>query len=115
MISVLGRPRMLLAIGAVLAVVVAVIAIPTIAAGVRGGAMGAPRFVEQAAAAGIDHRYDGDFPYFVGGGVAAFDCDDDGRSELYFAGGSARRRCTATTARSAARCASPRVPRRSPT
>ena len=45
-----------------------------------------PRFVAEAA--GIDHRYDGDFQYFVGGGVAAFDCDDDGRSELYFAGGS---------------------------
>ncbi len=38
---------------------------------------------------GIDHRYEGDFQYFVGGGVAAFDCDDDGRSELFFAGGSA--------------------------
>ena len=38
---------------------------------------------------GVDHRYQGDFQYFVGGGVAAFDCDDDGRSELFFAGGSA--------------------------
>ena len=36
------------------------------------------------------HRppYAGDFQYFVGGGVAAFDCDDDGRSELFLAGGS---------------------------
>jgi hypothetical protein len=47
----------------------------------------APRFV--ADGTGIDHRYEGDFQYFVGGGVAAFDCDDDGRSELYLAGGSA--------------------------
>jgi len=46
-----------------------------------------PLFVEEAAAAGIDHVYDGDFTFFVGGGVAAFDCDDDGRSDLYFAGG----------------------------
>ena len=46
-----------------------------------------PQFV--ADDGGIDHRYDGDFQYFVGGGVAAFDCDDDGRSELFFAGGSA--------------------------
>ena len=47
----------------------------------------APHFV--ADGGGIDHRYEGDFQYFVGGGVAAFDCDDDGRSELYLAGGSA--------------------------
>jgi hypothetical protein len=49
-----------------------------------------PRFEEVAADAGVDHAYDGDFAYFVGGGVAAFDCDDDGRSELYFAGGAGR-------------------------
>ncbi len=58
-------------------------------AAVAGGpaAADAPHFV--ADSGGIDHRYEGDFQYFVGGGVAAFDCDDDGRSELYFAGGSA--------------------------
>ncbi len=39
-------------------------------------------------ASGITHRYDGEFEYFVGGGVAAFDCDDDGRDELFLAGGS---------------------------
>jgi hypothetical protein len=48
----------------------------------------APRFVDETTAAGVVHRYDGDADYFVGGGVAAFDCDDDGRDELYFAGGS---------------------------
>ena len=47
----------------------------------------APRFVEEAAAAGIEQVYDGDFEFFVGGGVAAFDCNDDGRPELYLAGG----------------------------
>ena len=47
----------------------------------------APRFVEEATAAGIDHVYDGEFPYFVGGGVATFDCDDDRRPDLYLAGG----------------------------
>ena len=47
----------------------------------------APRFVEEAASAGIDHRYDGESEFFVGGGVAAFDCDDDGRPDLYLAGG----------------------------
>jgi len=51
-------------------------------------AMPPPRFVEEADAAGIHHVYDGDFEFFVGGGVAAFDCDDDGKQDLYFAGGS---------------------------
>ncbi len=46
-----------------------------------------PLFVEEAAAAGIDHRYDGDFSFFVGGGVAVFDCNDDGSQEVYLAGG----------------------------
>ncbi len=48
-------------------------------------ALGAPLFVEETA--GIDHSYDGEFTFFVGGGVAAFDCDEDGRSDLFFAGG----------------------------
>jgi hypothetical protein len=50
-------------------------------------AMDPPFFEEQAAAAGIDHRYDGEFAFFVGGGVAAFDCNQDQRPDLYFAGG----------------------------
>jgi enediyne biosynthesis protein E4 len=63
-------------------------AFDTLATDEPATAMAAPRFVEEAAAAGIDHAYDGDFPFFVGGGVAAFDCSDDGRPDLYFAGGS---------------------------
>jgi enediyne biosynthesis protein E4 len=48
----------------------------------------APHFVDDTAASGVDHRYEGGFPFFVGGGVAAFDCDDDGLPDLYLAGGS---------------------------
>jgi enediyne biosynthesis protein E4 len=46
-----------------------------------------PRFVEEAVAAGVEHRYDGGYEFFVGGGVAVFDCDEDGRPDLYLAGG----------------------------
>ncbi len=47
----------------------------------------APRFVDDTTASGIDHSYDGAYEHFVGGGVAAFDCDDNGLADLYFAGG----------------------------
>ena len=57
-------------------------------AGTLGPALDAPRFVEEAEVAGLAHAYDGDFTFFVGGGIATFDCDDDGRQDLYIAGGS---------------------------
>ena len=47
-----------------------------------------PKFVDEAAKAGIDHRYTGGWEFFVGGGVAAFDCDGDLDTDLAFAGGS---------------------------
>lgn len=50
-------------------------------------AMDPPQLVEETATAGIEHTYGGEFQYFVGGGVAVFDCDDDGRPDVYLAGG----------------------------
>lgn len=50
-------------------------------------ALGPPHFIDETAESGIHHRYDGDFNYFVGGGVASFDCDDDLKPDLYIAGG----------------------------
>ena len=47
----------------------------------------APTFVDDTASSGVDFTYDGPFEYAVGAGVAVFDCNDDGRQDLYLAGG----------------------------
>ena len=46
-----------------------------------------PDLHEEALAAGIDHVYSGGWEFFVGGGVAAFDCNGDRKPDLFFAGG----------------------------
>ena len=75
------------AAGSLVALGIGVLALNAFGSNAPATAMAPPRFIEEAAAAGIHHVYNGDFTFFVGGGVAAFDCDDDGRSDLYFAGG----------------------------
>jgi hypothetical protein len=76
-----------MAAGSLVALAIVVLALNVFGADASAAALAPPRFVEEAVAAGIQHAYDGDFTFFVGGGVAAFDCDDDGRPDLYFAGG----------------------------
>lgn len=49
-----------------------------------------PRFVDETDAAGLQSRFDGDWEYTVGGGVAAFDCDGSGLPSLFVAGGANR-------------------------
>lgn len=53
----------------------------------RAPALGPPHFVEVSHAAGIDHVNDGGSSTFVGGGVAVFDCNGDGKPDLYVSGG----------------------------
>jgi enediyne biosynthesis protein E4 len=65
-------------------------------ASLSGGALAAddapavPRFVEETGSAGIDSVYAGEWEYMVGGGAAAFDCDDDGFPDLLLAGGASK-------------------------
>lgn len=54
-------------------------------AGVPAAAYETPRFVREDA--GIEHAYDGEFLYFVGGGVAVADCDADLKPDVFLAGG----------------------------
>lgn len=46
-----------------------------------------PRFVEETDIAGLQSRFEGQDEFMVGGGVAVFDCDNDGLPELYVTGG----------------------------
>ncbi len=49
-----------------------------------------PHFIDETDAAGIQSRFDGDWEYTVGGGVAALDCDGSGLPSLFIAGGANR-------------------------
>jgi len=46
-----------------------------------------PAFTDETAAAGINSTYEGQWEYMVGGGAAAFDCNEDGFPDLLLAGG----------------------------
>ena len=46
-----------------------------------------PKFVDETQSSGVSSRYDGEWEYMVGGGVAVFDCNDDGFPDMYIAGG----------------------------
>lgn len=80
--------RVLVGVVVALSTVVAVVVVVRSSGSDDVATVAVPHFVDETGAAGIDHSYDGDADFFVGGGIAAFDCDDDRRPELYIAGGS---------------------------
>jgi enediyne biosynthesis protein E4 len=46
-----------------------------------------PKFREETKSSGIDSTYKGEWEYMVGGGVATFDCNDDGFADMLLSGG----------------------------
>ena len=86
-----GRRNALIIGGAIVALVVVAVAVVLLTlprTTTPTTALGAPRFIDETAAAGLDHTYDGGPTFAVGGGIATFDCTGDGRPDLYLAGGS---------------------------
>lgn len=88
------RPARLTVPAAALLLAGLAVSAPGLAASAAGPGQGpgrgqpaVPHFVDEARAAGVEHTYEGSWEFFVGGGVAAFDCDADGRPDLYLAGG----------------------------
>jgi hypothetical protein len=72
---------------AVLAIVVAAGGYAFVLAQSGNGAAEPPTFVDETASAGIAQTYDGAATFDTGGGVAVFDCNGDGKPEIYMAGG----------------------------
>jgi enediyne biosynthesis protein E4 len=48
-----------------------------------------PSFVEETMEAGIDSVFEGEWEFMVGGGVATFDCSENGFPDMFLAGGEA--------------------------
>ncbi|MGE0500861.1 MAG: CRTAC1 family protein [Rhizobiaceae bacterium] len=46
-----------------------------------------PTYAEETAGAGLAHTFAGEWEFMVGGGVATFDCNDDGYPDMLLSGG----------------------------
>jgi enediyne biosynthesis protein E4 len=46
-----------------------------------------PKFLEETESSGLSSRYEGDYEFMVGGGVATFDCNSDDLPEVFLSGG----------------------------
>ena len=93
--AAIHTPRRTLAIAGAVAIVALVAVTATgFGLGYFGGsatpttAGGTPHFIDQTAGSGLSHTYGAGDAYVVGGGVAVFDCNGDGRPDVYLAGGS---------------------------
>ncbi|MAU94667.1 MAG: hypothetical protein CMP81_02085 [Fulvimarina sp.] len=83
---------------------------PAFAEGAKPFAGDIPVLHEEAAPAGIDHSYTGPWEFFVGGGGAAFDCNDDRFPDVFLAGGKGEGRFYANRSRAGGRFAFETVP-----
>jgi hypothetical protein len=85
------RSNLLIGLVALAVVAVAVIAVAMGSGVLRPGApaaLGAPHYVDETATAGIDFSHGSeDIRFVTGGGVGVFDCNGDGRPDVYLAGG----------------------------
>ena len=54
---------------------------------ISGGCWAGPLFIDRAPEQDFSHVYDGGWEFFVGGGVAVFDCNHDRYPDLFVAGG----------------------------
>ena len=79
--SVLGGVLLIVVAAGLLAVAAGVLVPSTPVAGP------APHFMDETVAAGVAFTYDGPFEFATGAGVAVLDCDEDGRPDVYLAGG----------------------------
>ena len=65
----------------------AILAVLLPSAAVAEDALVIPKFAEETKRSGIKTAYTGEWQYMVGGGVATFDCNDDGFNDVLIAGG----------------------------
>ena len=87
-----ASPRMVVAAGIAAVGLVAIVAIAAAGGALSlpsasSAALGPPHFVDETNSVGIVPIYTPTEDIGIGGGVAVFDCNGDGRPDLYFAGG----------------------------